>query len=96
MLLGLGFAALAGCASREPAPVAPQITAVEGRALVAKLLPASLADRAGWATDIYAAMTALGIPPRAENICAVIAITEQESGFRANPSVPNLGQIAWK
>jgi hypothetical protein len=96
MLLGLGFAALAGCASREPAPVAPQITAVEGRALVAKLLPANLADRAGWATDIYAAMTALAIPPRAENICAVIAITEQESGFRANPSVPNLGQIAWK
>jgi uncharacterized protein DUF1615 len=95
-LLGMAFALLAGCAAREPAPPVPRVTAVEGRALVAKLLPANLADRAGWSTDIYAAMATLGIEPDARNICSVVAVTEQESGFRADPSVPNLAAIAWK
>jgi hypothetical protein len=96
VLLAVAIAILAGCASREPAPLAPRMSADEGRALVAKLLPASLADRRGWATDIYAAMATLGIDPDARNICAAIAVTEQESGFRADPSIPNLPAIAWK
>ncbi len=90
-------ALLAGCAVREPrAPAAPAITAAEGRALVARRLPVNLADRNGWATDIYAALAAMQIAPSAENICAVVAITEQESGFRVDPPVPNLAAIAWK
>jgi hypothetical protein len=96
ILLAALLAFLAGCASREPAPITPRISAEEGRSLVVKLLPASLADRPGWATDIYAALATLGIRPDAKNICAVIAITEQESGFRADPSIPNLPAIAWK
>lgn len=96
LLLGVALAVLAGCAAREPAPKAPRMTAEEGRALVAKLLPASLSDRAGWSTDIYVALATLGIDPDARNICAVVAITEQESGFRADPSIPNLPAIAWK
>jgi hypothetical protein len=96
MLPGIALALLAGCASREPAPMVPRVSAVEGRSLVVKLLPANLADRSGWATDIYAAMATLGVDPDARNICAAIAVTEQESGFRADPSVPNLAAIAWK
>jgi len=57
-------------------------------------MPAATADRAGWATDIYAALSALGIEPTSPNICAVLAVTEQESSFRADPAVPNLGRIA--
>jgi len=88
---------LAGCAVRESrAPVGPAISAAEGRALVAHRLPANLADRNGWATDMYAALNALQIAPSGENICAVVAITEQESGFRVDPPVPNLSAIAWK
>jgi hypothetical protein len=94
--LWIVVAVLAGCASREPVPMAPRMSAEEGRALVVKLLPAHLADRSGWATDIYAAMATLGLNPDARNICAVIAVTEQESGFRADPSIPNLPAIAWK
>jgi hypothetical protein len=96
VVLSIAVAVLAGCASREPAPMAPRMSAEEGRALVAKLLPANLTDRSGWATDIYAAMATLGISPDARNICSVIAVTEQESGFRADPSIPNLPAIAWK
>jgi hypothetical protein len=92
----LGALALfAGCATVEE-PSRPALRPSEARALIAGLLPASTADRAGWATDIHAALTALDIPPTRENICAVIAITEQESSFRVDPTVPNLSAITWK
>ena len=87
---------LAGCASREPAPEAPPLRPAEARALIAKLLPARTAGRDGWATDIHAAFTALGLPPTPHNICAVVGITEQESGFRTDPAVPGLAAIAWR
>ena len=35
-------------------------------------------------------------PTTTENICAVLAVTEQESTFRADPSVPGLSSIAWQ
>jgi hypothetical protein len=90
---------LGGCASTDEwsrATGYPPMSAAEGRALVGRLLPEGVADRPGWATDIYAAVAALRIPPTPENFCAVIAITEQESGFRADPAVPGLARIAWK
>ena len=90
---------LAGCASNAPPPGLPphaRLTAAEGRALVGRHLPAGLADRNGWATDIYAAIVALDIAPTAENVCATIAIAEQESGMRADPPVPGLARIARK
>jgi hypothetical protein len=89
-------ALLAACTSLE-APRAPPtraLTAQEGRALVAAKLPPKLADRGGWATDIYAAFATLQLAPTEENLCAAIAVTEQESGFKADPPVANLGRIA--
>ena len=88
--------ALGGCAVVETptAPAYPALSAAEGRALVSRLLPDDVADRAAWATDIYAAIAALELPPTPENICAVVAITAQESGFRADPAVPGLPAIA--
>lgn len=91
-------AALAGCATEEPSRARdyrPR-TAAEGRALVAQLLPSNMSERTGWATDIYAALAAMDIPVTPENICAVVAVTEQESSFRADPAVPGLSGIAWK
>jgi hypothetical protein len=93
-LAALGVIILVGCAVDEGAraPVPPRPADV--RAQIAGLLPASMSDRMGWAVDIHAAFTALGIPPSPSNICAVLAITEQESTFQADPPVPNLGRIA--
>jgi len=85
---------LAGCAA--PPPEKAPMTATEGRALVARYLPTRLSDRAGWAADIYATFAALNIEPTPRHICAVVAITEQESGFQVDPPIPNLGAIAEK
>lgn len=95
LLAALGLALLAGCASdvRLPEPVPPRPADV--RAQIVRLLPASTSDRAGWAVDIYAAFAALEIAPNLSNLCAVLAVTEQESTFRADPPVANLPRIAW-
>ncbi|MGZ5169565.1 MAG: DUF1615 domain-containing protein [Burkholderiales bacterium] len=91
-------ATVTGCATGEipQPPGSTPVTAAEGRARVAALLPRSVAGRTGWATDIYAAMTAMEIPATVENVCAIVAITDQESSFRADPAVPGLSGIAWK
>ena len=80
----------------SPTPSYRPISATEGRALVGRLLPDGVKDRAGWATDIYAAFAALDIPPTPENICAAVAVTGQESGFQVDPVVPGLASIARK
>lgn len=91
----LGLAVLAGCASdvRLPEPVPPRPADV--RAQIVQLLPATTPNRAGWAVDIYAAFAALEIAPNLSNLCAVLAVTEQESTFRADPPVAGLPRIAW-
>jgi hypothetical protein len=83
---------LAACTSSkvsEP-PVDPDVV----RANISKRLPESAKNRDGWAIDIFAAFEALSIQPTPQNICAVIAVTEQESTFQVNPSVPGLPEIA--
>lgn len=63
---------------------------------VAHVLPQKVADRDGWARDLLAALDANGLNPDAEHVCAVVAVVDQESGFQANPAVPNLAAIARK
>ncbi len=86
---------LAGCAGDERLGEPPAPRPAEVRAQIVSLMPASTADRAGWAVDIYAGLAALGIPPNPSNICATLAVTEQESTYRSDPAVPNLSRIAW-
>lgn len=89
----VGLVGVAACASHERVRTPPPRPA-DVRAQIARLLPASTSDRAGWAVDIYAAFSALGIEPDSSNLCAVIAVTDQESNFRADPTVPDLPRIA--
>src|SRR5215213_3590957 len=86
---------LAGCGSlpsfgSHPAGADP----AAARALVLRLLPDKLAERDGWAADLVDVFGALRLEPSAENLCAVLAVTEQESSFRVDPVVPNLSRIA--
>ncbi len=86
----------AGCATSNGDSGRPGLTAPDARTLIVRLLPPNLPDRAGWAADIYAALATQDIPATVENICAVLAVTEQESTFRADPTVPGLAAIAWQ
>jgi hypothetical protein len=93
-LLVCACLALAGCGSLASRQHAPSLTPEEARAAISGALPPKLADREGWAEDIESALTALEIDPSPANICAVLAITEQESSFRSDPAVPDLPRIA--
>lgn len=87
-------AALAGCSVPgridEPAGLGP----TAAREAILRALPAQTTDRAGWAADIHAALSALDLPSTPQNLCAVLAVTEQESSFQADPVVPGLPAIA--
>lgn len=92
--LFVGFFAvlLTGCGLREPRP--PEPSPAEVRSSIARLIPSTIADRQGWALDIQQAFAALDIPATTENICSVLAVTEQESTFQVAPPVPGLARIA--
>ncbi|WP_353109380.1 DUF1615 domain-containing protein [Salinisphaera dokdonensis] len=84
---------LAGCASLRT-PETPRRPAADVRAELIALMPASVADRAGWAADIETAFAAQNIEASSANLCATLAVIEQESTYRADPAVPGLSRIA--
>jgi hypothetical protein len=79
---------LVGCS--QPA----RRTEADVRADISRHIPVGIPDRAGWANDLYAAFATQDIDPSDSNVCAAIAVIEQESTFRADPPVPGLPQIA--
>lgn len=92
-VLALGAALLAGCVGddpyRQPPPTPESI-----KARMTRLIPATTADRAGWASDLYDVLTAMKIKPTDANVCAVLAVIEQESTYQVDPPVPNLAKIS--
>jgi hypothetical protein len=81
-----------GCASDRPASTAP----TAARQLIDRSIPRGVLDRDGWTEDLYAGFNVLGVTPSLENVCAVVAVIEQESGFRVDPPISGLPAIAWK
>ena len=84
---------MAGCAgdsTTRPSPRTPESIQADIQALI----PATVAQRAAWAVDLQLVFAALKIDPSRSNVCAVIAVTEQESTFSADPAVPGLPKIA--
>lgn len=92
-LLTIAAAMLSGCAgdtSTRPPPRTPESIQAEIQALI----PPTVAQRAAWAVDLQLVFAALKIDPSRSNVCAVLAVTEQESTFSADPAVPNLPKVA--
>jgi hypothetical protein len=85
---------VASCASERAN--GPKISEADAHTLIESSIPASVSDKPGWADDIYAAFTAQQIEPTKENVCAVVSVIEQESGFHVDSVVPGLPSIAWK
>ena len=88
-LVALAALLLSACATTPSGP-----TPSEVRARIVAKIPATVSDREGWATDIQVAFDAQGLTPNVENICATLAVLEQEGGYVADPVVPGLGRIA--
>ncbi len=59
-------------------------------------LPNNANDKDGWSQDIFQAFYSQRISLNKENICATIAIIDQESSFQAEPRVAGLPQIVRK
>jgi tetratricopeptide (TPR) repeat protein len=51
-------------------------------------------DSRGWALDLLDVLRAHDFEPSRENVCASLAVIDQESSFRANPAVPGLGKVS--
>lgn len=93
-LLLPGLLLLAACTGPAPRRAPESPTPAQVRAEIERRIPPKVEDRSGWAADIQIAFQAQGIAPEVENICAVLAVLEQESGYVADPAVPGLGRIA--
>ena len=87
---------LASCASEGPPAAASTATREQPRPLIEYAIPRGVADRTGWVTDIYNGLKVQGLEPSRQNVCAVVAVIEQESNFQVNTVVPGLGAIARK
>jgi hypothetical protein len=89
-------ALLTSCASGPPTPAPSAISRDQARGMIERSVPRTVTDRSGWAADMQAAFTSLGIEPTRENVCAIVAVIEQESGFRVDPVIPGLPAMAWR
>ncbi|MDO8351892.1 MAG: DUF1615 family protein, partial [Aestuariivirga sp.] len=64
---------------------------------VARLITAAeknVKDPQGWAEDLLDVLKLHDLPASKENICASIAIIDQESSFVADPAIAGLGKIS--
>lgn len=52
-----------------------------------------VSDPNGWIKDVFSTIDELKLPRSNENICAVMAVIEQESGFQEDPVVPGLAAL---
>lgn len=81
----LAFLPLSACESKKDEELSEE--------KIAALIPSHVSARLLWARDVRAALHAIGKTGNAERVCAVLAVIEQESGYQADPIVPDLPRI---
>lgn len=87
--LSFAFCVLASFAPENNAANLPfQKILSEGE--VTALIPARVRDRDDWSRDILRTFSNQNLPVTADNICAVIAVIQVESGFDPKPKTRNL------
>lgn len=79
--------ALLGCRQ----PVEP--TGIPADAIAAWVRPGT-EDAGAWGAAVHAALLAADRVPNESNVCQVLAVIEQESGYEPDPRVPGLAAIA--
>jgi hypothetical protein len=60
---------------------------------VTYLIPARVRDRDGWSRDILRTFSNQNLPVTADNVCAVKAVIQQESGFDPKPKTKNMMHV---
>ncbi|WP_205525429.1 DUF1615 family protein [Pyxidicoccus trucidator] len=79
-----------GAGPLEPSvPPPPRLSAEQ----VARLLPPNVKEREDWARDILAALESQERIPSPPTVCSVLAVIEQESGYKEDPAVPDLPRL---
>lgn len=89
--LGLGLAAAGPAAAGDLRGGEMTIDGIS--ATVGRIAPKTH-DPQGWGDDVWDGLVRNAIPPKPENVCAVLAVIAQESSFNADPAVPGLGSMA--
>jgi hypothetical protein len=79
--------------SKTLAAPEPALSRSQTQKLAGRLIAASK-DPAGWGKDVWEALEHNDISPSRSNVCAVLAVIEQESTYTANPRVRGLGEMA--
>lgn len=59
-----------------------------------RLAEKNVEDANGWAIDLHDVLVQHDLDVSPENVCAAIAVIDQESGFVADPVVPGLGKLS--
>jgi Protein of unknown function (DUF1615) len=80
---------LAATATRADTPMS-----VDATARLIRSAEKSVTDSRGWAFDLLDVLQLHGLPQSRENVCASIAVIDQESGFVADPVVEGLGKLS--
>lgn len=71
----------------------PLLSRADAQRLAHRIV-AKTKDPGGWGKDVWHALEMNGIAQKKSNVCAVMAVIEQESTFTANPEVRGLGKMA--
>ena len=94
---GVALAALglSGCDPMHTADEQPRLIAPD--AAFAKMIQSTHrlnnADAHAWVTDVLGSLDTVGMVRTNESACAVMAVIEQESGYKEDPAVPGLSTL---
>ncbi|WP_373505133.1 DUF1615 family protein [Aestuariivirga sp.] len=94
--IGLIASWLAGAMPVHAHDSAGSLMTAKDTVLLARHIVPRRKDPDGWGKAVWDALDKNGISPKRTNICAVMAVIEQESTFTPNPEVKGLGRMAEK